>query len=210
MRCERISTWAARDAGTGDGGAAAYLRKKRTWSTILERFRDTCEQTSVGEESHALLPLANRCCWHICCKSSPLPAQPEKVSDRPEGRQDDVGREISSRDPVKGMWGTRVPPLNRPACIPVASSSSSARRRWHSLHSHRSPVRRRHDLRPQIVSPCMDLLSCAALARRAALRDHHTLRDRNACSKRLPFLSCGGQCDQVCLDTYQLPPGTLD
>jgi hypothetical protein len=176
----------------------------------LKRFRDTCEQTSVGEESHALLPLANRCYWHISSKSSPLPAQPEKVSDGPEGRQDDVGREISSRDPVKGMWGTRFPPQNRPACNSLASSSSSARRRWHSLHSHRSPVRRRRDLRPEISSPCMRRTSCAALARRAALRDHHTMRQTNACSTRLPCLSQGCQGDPDCLDRNQLPPGTLD
>ena len=149
------------------------------------------------------LPLA------LCSKSSPLPGAAQESCDGPEERQDGVRCEISSRNPVKCTWGTHFPPLNQLACIPLAGSSSSARRRWHSPQGHRSPVRRRHDLRPQRVSPCMDGPSCAALARRAALRDHHTLRDRNACSKRLPCLSCGGQCDQVCLDTYQLPPGTL-
>ena len=86
-------------------------------------------------------------------------------------------------------WGTRFPPKNRPACKYLATSSSSARRRWHSLHSHRSTVRRRRDLRPEISIPCMDRPSCAAaLARRAALRDHHTMRQKNACSTRLPCL----------------------
>ena len=204
-----MGTRPPQSACTGEGGAAAYRGTNWMSSTILEKNRDTCQQICVGKETVALLPLANRCCWHICCKSSPLPAQPEKLSDGPEGRQDDVGREISSRDPVKGMWGTRVPPLNRPACIPVASSSSSARRRWHSLHSHRSPVRRRCDLRPERTSPCMGRTSCAALARRAALRDHHTMRQKNACSTRLPCLSCGDQGDPDCLDRNQLPPGTL-
>ena len=188
MRCERISTWAARDAGTGDGGAAAYLRKKRTWSTILERFRDTCEQTSVGEESHALLPLANRCCWHICCKSSPLPAWPEKVSAGPEGRQYDVGRDISSRHPVKFTWGTHLPPLNLPACVALACSCSSARRQCHSSHSHQSPCRRGRDLRLQGSSPCMCRSGSAAFAQRPGLRDHHTIGQKNACSTRLPCL----------------------
>ena len=37
-------------------------------------------------------------------------------------------------------------------------------------------------LRPERTSPCMGRTSCAALARRAALRDHHTMRQTNACS----------------------------
>ena len=147
--------------------------------------------------------------WHFAANPALCPVRPKKVCHGPEERQDGVRCEISSRNPVKCTWGTHFPPLNQLACIPLAGSSSSARRRWHSPQGHRSPVRRRHDLRPQRVSPCMDGPSCAALARRAALRDHHTLRDRNACSKRLPCLCCGGQCHQVCLDTYQLPPGTL-
>ena len=131
--------------------------------------------------------------WHICCKSSPLPARPEKVSAGPEGRQDDVGREISSRHPVKFTWGTHLPPLNLPACVALACSCSSARRHCHSSHSHQSPCRRGRDLRLQGSSPCMGRSSSAAFAQRAGLRDHHTIGQKNACSKRLPCLKFGDQ-----------------
>ena len=60
-----------------EGGAAAHRGTNWMSLTILEKNRDTCQQICVGKESVALLPLANRCCWHICCKSSPGRALPK-------------------------------------------------------------------------------------------------------------------------------------
>jgi hypothetical protein len=102
---------------------------------------------------------------HLLQISSPLPARPEKVSAGPEGRQDDVGREISSRHLVKFTWGTHLPPLNLPACVALACSCSSPRQHCHSLHSHQSPCRRGHDLRLQGSSPCMGRSSSPPLSR---------------------------------------------
>ena len=159
---------------------------------IVKTFPDTCQREGVREERTSSPPaLACRCISKFAANPASRPALPERVSAGPEVRQDGVGRKNSSRDPTKNTWGAHLPPLNLAACIALACSCSSARRRCHSPHHHQSPCRRGRDLRLQGSSPCMCGSSSAAFAQRAGLRDHQTIRQKNAYSTRLPCSDSG-------------------